>query len=139
APERIEEGMDLLAGQPCARAGAIERSTACDHDVPALAQLDLVGAKPGAVHPDLLQMPGNGIAREEMACRGKAQPRGIAGLQPRPPGVGVAHDVVLEATPGLVDRVPEIRWRARSLRHAPQRIRVGFSPRELGLLPALNQ
>src|SRR5262249_9630659 len=49
---RIEECMDLLAGQPCAGSLLVERTAAGSHDVPALAQNDLVGREAMAVHPD---------------------------------------------------------------------------------------
>src|SRR5262249_12814993 len=103
--------MDLLAGQPRSRARSVKRSATRSRDVPALAQPDLVGAKSRGVHPDMLQMLRHRIAREEVAGRGKAQTRGIASLQLRLPGIGVAHDVGLEASLGLVDRIPEIRRR----------------------------
>src|SRR5262249_17348080 len=107
ARRRIEERMDLLAGKPRARSGAVERTTAGSHDVPALAQIHLVRREPGAVYPDLLQVPPDRVAREEIASRSKPQTRGVAGLHLRPPRVGVAQDVGLETALGLVDRLVE--------------------------------
>src|SRR5262249_27262179 len=66
---RIEERMDLLAREPRAGARAVERPATGSHDVPALAQRDLVGCEPAAVDPDLLQVLRNRVAREEIASR----------------------------------------------------------------------
>jgi hypothetical protein len=87
----------------------------------------------------LLQVLRNRVAREEIASCGKTQTRGIAGLYQRPPSPGVAQDVGFETALGLVDRLVEVRWRTRSLRHTPQRGLIAFNPRALGLPPALYQ
>ena len=131
--------MNLAPRQPSARTCLVQRSATGSRNVPALAQHDLVGCEPAAVDPDLLQMLRNGVAREQMARRREAQARRITGLQPRLPHQGIAHDVGREAAPGLVDRRLEIRWRTGPLRHLPQRQPIRFSPRALGLLPALDQ
>ncbi|WP_225114648.1 MULTISPECIES: hypothetical protein [unclassified Bradyrhizobium] len=138
-PQRIEERMDLLARQPFGRTGGVERTAAGRHDIPSLAQHDLVAAQSRAVDPDLLQMLSDRIARKEIAGGAKTKTRRVASFQLRLPCRSIAKDVRLEATPGLFDRVLEIRWRTRPLRHMPQRQLVGFNPRALGLPPALNQ
>lgn len=139
AAQRIEERVNLAARQPSARTCLVQRNATGSRNVPALAQHDLVGCEPAAIDPDLLQMLRNGIARKQIACCRKAQPRRITSLQPRLPDQGIAYDVGLEAAPGLVDRCLEIRWRTGPLRHLPQRQPIRFNPRALGLLPALDQ
>jgi hypothetical protein len=48
ARRRIKERMDLLAAKPRARSLPVERTATGSHDVPALAQNDLVGLEPAA-------------------------------------------------------------------------------------------
>jgi hypothetical protein len=139
ARRRIEERMHLLAGKPRAGSLCVERTAAGSHNVPALAQDDLVGPEATGVYPDLLQVLRNRVAREEIASCSKTQTRGVAGLHLRPPHPDVAQDVGFETALGLVDRLAEARCRTRWLRHTPQRGLIGFNPRALGLLPALYQ
>ena len=94
---------------------------------------------PLGVHPDLLQVLRNRVAREQIASRSKTQTRGVASLHLRPPSTGVAQNLGFETALGLVDRLVEVRCGTRPLRHTPQRGLIGFNPRALGLLPALYQ